>query len=76
MVEIWFCFEFQNCESELEIWIDFECRIGIFVQFLLLKFVNYVDCFLKVVKKNGKLKFFVFFELDEFVGWIEKNFGI
>ncbi len=75
MAEIWLRPEFQNRESELETRTEFERRTGISAQSLSSKFANYADRLPKVVKKNGKLKFFVSSELDEFVGWIEKNSG-
>lgn len=75
MAEIWLRPEFQGRNSELETRTDFENRTGISAQSLSSKFSNYADRLPKVVKKNGKLKFFVASELDEFVGWIEKNSG-
>lgn len=75
MAEIWLRPEFQGREKELETRVDFERRTGISAQSLSSKFSNYADRLPKLVKRNGKLKYFVATELDEFVGWIEANAG-
>lgn len=75
MAEIWLRPEFQGREKELETRVDFERRTGISAQSLSSKFSNYADRLPKLVKRNGKLKYFVAAELDEFVGWIEANAG-
>lgn len=75
MAEIWLRPDLQGRESELETRADFEKRTGISAQSLSSKFSNYADRLPKVAKKNGKLKYFVAAELDEFVGWIEANAG-
>lgn len=75
MAEIWLRPEFQGREKELETRVDFERRTGISAQSLSSKFSNYADRLPKLVKRNGKLKYFVAVELDEFVGWIEANAG-
>lgn len=75
MAEIWLRPEFQGREKELETRVDFEKRTGISAQSLSSKFSNYADRLPKLVKRNGKLKYFVAAELDDFVGWIEANAG-
>lgn len=75
MADTWLRTEFQGRENELETRSDFEKRTGITAQSLSSKFSNYADRIPKVVKKSGKLKFFVAAELDEFVRWIEENAG-
>jgi len=75
MADTWLRTEFQGRENELETRSDFEKRTGITAQSLSSKFSNYADRIPKVVKKSGKLKFFVATELDEFVRWIEENAG-
>jgi len=75
MAEIWLRPEFQGREKELETRVDFERRTGISAQSLSSKFSNYADRLPKLVKRNGKLKYFVAVELDEFVGWIEAHAG-
>lgn len=71
----WLRPEYQGRESELETRADFEKRTGITAQSLSSMFTRYADRLPKVVKKFGKTKYFVATELDEFVGWIEKNSG-
>lgn len=75
MAEIWLRSEFQGRDGELETRTEFEKRTGMSAQSLSSKFSNYADRLPKVVKKNGKLKFFVAAELDSFVKWIEENSG-
>lgn len=75
MADTWLRPEFQGREDKLETRADFEKRTGITAQSLSSKFANYADRLPKVVKKSGKLKFFVATELDEFVAWIEANAG-
>ncbi|WGV35934.1 helix-turn-helix DNA-binding domain protein [Streptomyces phage Frankenweenie] len=75
MAEIWLRPEFQGRENELETRTDFEKRTGISAQSLSSRFSNYADRLPKLVKRNGKLKYFVAAELDEFVAWIETNSG-
>lgn len=75
MADIWLRPEFEGREGELETRTDYEARTGLSAQSLSSKFSNYADRLPKVVKKDGKLKYFVAVELDEFVGWIEANSG-
>jgi len=75
MADIWLREEFQGREAELETRADFEKRTGVSAQSLSSKFSNYADRLPKVVKKDGKLKYFVAAELDDFVKWIEENAG-
>lgn len=75
MADNWLRSEFQGREDELETRTDFEKRTGVSTQSLSSKFSSYADRLPKVVKKNGKLKYFVAAELDEFVKWIEENAG-
>ena len=75
MAEIWLRPELQGREGELETRADFEKRTGISAQSLSSRFSNYADRLPGVVKKNGKLKYFLASELDEFVSWIEANSG-
>lgn len=75
MADVWLRPEFQDRESDLETRTDFEKRTGVSAQSLSSKFSNYADRLPKVVKKDGKLKYFVNSELDEFVAWIDQNAG-
>lgn len=75
MADIWLRADLQDQEKNLETRSDFEKRTGISAQSLSSKFSNYADRLPKVVKKNGKLKYFLASELDEFVAWIEANSG-
>lgn len=71
----WLRPEFQGREDELETRVDFEKRTGITAQSLSSRFTNYADRMPKLVKKFGKVKYFVAAELDEFVAWIAENAG-
>lgn len=71
----WLRPEFQGSEGELETRTDFEKRTGISAQALSSRFTSYADRMPKVVKKFGKMKYFVAAELDEFVNWIAENAG-
>lgn len=73
--EKWLRPEFQGREAELETRTDFEKRTGVTRESLSNRFTNYADRMPKVVKKFGKVKYFVADELDEFVAWINKNAG-
>lgn len=75
MTAKWLRPEFRGRDEELETRADFEKRTGISAQALSSRFTNYADRKPKLVKKFGKLKYFVAAELDEFVAWIEKNSG-
>jgi DNA repair exonuclease SbcCD ATPase subunit len=72
---IWLRPEYQGRENELETRETFEKRTGISVQSLSSMFTRYANRVPKVVKKFGKLKFFVATELDDFVQWINENSG-
>lgn len=72
---IWLRPEYEGREDELETRADFEARTGISVQSLSSMFTRYADHLPDVVKKFGKLKFFVATELDDFVQWINENSG-
>lgn len=73
--DVWLRPEFQDRENELETRGDFEARTGISVESLSSMFTRYADRVPAVVKKFGKMKFFVPVELDEFVQWIRDNSG-
>lgn len=71
----WLRPEYQGRDGELETRADFEKRTGISEQSLSSMFTRYADRLPPVVKKFGKLKYFVAVELDEFVSWIRSNTG-
>jgi uncharacterized protein YlxW (UPF0749 family) len=73
--EKWLRPEFRGREAELETRVDFEKRTGVKPMALSSMFTRYADRIPQVVKKFGKLKFFVGSELDEFVKWISDNSG-
>ena len=75
MSDVWLRPEFQGREKELETRADFEKRTGISRESLSSMFTRYADRMPKVVKKFGKMKYFVATELDDFVGWIRENTG-
>lgn len=75
MSDNWLRPEYKGREGELETRADFEARTGITKESLSSMFTRYADRLPKVVKKWGKLKFFVASELDEFVAWIKENSG-
>lgn len=75
MSDVWLRPEFEGRDDELETRADFEKRTGITRESLSSMFTRYADRLPEVVKKFGKMKYFVAVELDDFVGWIRENAG-
>lgn len=71
----WLRPEFEGRRDELETREDFERRTEVRAASLSSFFGRYADRVPKVAARNGRKKFYVARELDEFIAWIRENSG-
>ena len=77
MADVWLVPELEEHEAELDLETraDFQARTGRSTESLSSMFTRYANRVPRTIKTDGKLKYFLASELDEFVAWVTENSG-